>query len=63
MTQIGRMFEEEKEKAVKEAIKEKDTELSQTKGKLIQTDDKLHQTETRLLQAEAKLLLYSRPSF
>ena len=63
MTQIGRLFEEEKKKAVKE----KDDELLKTKGKLIQTEDKLTQTEDKLYhtenklsQVEAKLLEYER---
>ena len=56
MTQIGRMFEEEEKKAVKE----KDDELLKTKGKLIQTEDKLYQAENKLSQVEAKLLEYER---
>ena len=57
MTQIGRMFEEEKKKAVnelKKTIKEKDNELLQTKKKLTLTEDKLSQMEAKLLEYEQR---------
>ena len=39
---------------LKEAIKEKDNELSQTKEKLMQTEGKLSKVETQLLEYERR---------
>lgn len=60
MTQVGRLFEEEKEKAIKEAVKNAEDRAATAEDRAASAEDRAATAEDRAEKAEAKLREYER---